>query len=300
MRGLSYGFLDKIREFYYNMYIVIITEATFMTELESAATAAKYYQKISPLDEGIAICDAEGTIIQFLPAKTYDLNITIGNKIRPNDPLSECLKIQEPVQRIVSEENYGTTIKIMATPIFENEKIVGAIAIGLNLKNQQTLQDASQKITATTQQLAATAENLENSATKLATNLVNIRTGGEKIAAEVKNTDEILRFVSDVASNSNLLGLNAAIEAARAGEAGRGFSVVAEEIRKMADNSTQAVKKIETILQKIQTETASMATAIENTADLGEHQASATEEITASMQQLASTVESVEGIAKIV
>ena len=271
-----------------------------MTELESAVNASKYYQKINPLDAGIVVCDAEGIITQFLPPKTFSFNVTVGNKIAPNDPLSECLKTKKPVQKIVPEEIYGTIIKIMVTPILENGKIVGAIAAGLNLKNQQTLQEASQKITAATQQLAATAESLENSATKLATNLENIRSGGEKISAEVKNTDEILQFVSDVAANSNLLGLNAAIEAARAGEAGRGFAVVAEEIRKKADNSAKAVNNIKTILQNIQTETALMATAIEDTTGLGEHQASATEEITASIQQLASTVENVEQIAKIV
>lgn len=63
---------------------------------------------------------------------------------------------------------------------------------------------------------------------------------------------KILRFVSEVAANSNLLGLNAAIEAARAGEHGRGFAVVAEEIRKMADNSASSVKEIREILRNIQ------------------------------------------------
>jgi methyl-accepting chemotaxis protein len=195
---------------------------------------------------------------------------------------------------------YGTTIKIMVAPILENEKLVGAIATGLSLKHQQTLQEAAQNISATTQQLSATTEELADSATKLATHLGSIRSGGERISDEVKKTDDILKFVSDVAANSNLLGLNAAIEAARAGEAGRGFAVVAEEIRKMAVNSADAVNSIKTILQNIQKDSESMKDDIENTADLGERQASATEEITSSMQQLASTAESVESIAKII
>ena len=271
-----------------------------MSKLESVIDAAEFYQKINPLDAGIAICDAEGIIKQFLPPTTYSFKVIVGNKIDPGDPLYECLETQKPVQRVVPKEVYGMTIKIMVAPIFENDKIVGAIATGLNLKDQQILHEAAQNISATTQQLTATSEEIANSATELASNLNKIRSGSEKISVAVKSTDEILKFVSAVASNSNLLGLNAAIEAARAGEAGRGFAVVAEEIRKMADNSTEAVNNIKANLHTIQEESSKMNTAILATTDLGERQAAATEEITASMQQLFSTAENVEKVAKIV
>jgi len=72
------------------------------------------------------------------------------------------------------------------------------------------------------------------------------------VLSKKSRKQKILRFVSEVAANSNLLGLNAAIEAARAGEHGRGFAVVAEEIRKMADNSASSVKEIREILRNIQ------------------------------------------------
>ncbi|MDD3308087.1 MAG: PocR ligand-binding domain-containing protein [Acetobacterium sp.] len=68
---------------------------------------------------------------------------------------------------------------------------------------------------------------------------------------KVKETDSILKFIRDVATQTNLLGLNAAIEATRAGEFGRGFNVVADEVRKLAVMSVDSAKKIETILDSI-------------------------------------------------
>ncbi|WP_310605043.1 methyl-accepting chemotaxis protein [Anaerosporobacter sp.] len=92
----------------------------------------------------------------------------------------------------------------------------------------------------------------------------------EEIAALEKKSvtiGNIVSVINDIAEQTNLLSLNASIEAARAGEAGRGFSVVADEIRKLADQSTNSVAQIHGIISEIQ---ASVQTSVQHVRAAGE------------------------------
>jgi twitching motility protein PilJ len=85
----------------------------------------------------------------------------------------------------------------------------------------------------------------------------------KRLAEASQQISTIVAVISQISSRTNLLALNASIQAARAGEAGRGFAIVADEVRQLADRSAKSLQEIEQIVLQIQTETGSVMSAME-------------------------------------
>ena len=122
----------------------------------------------------------------------------------------------------------------------------------------------------------------------------------KRLGESSQEIGEIVELISDITEQTNVLALNAAIQAASAGEAGRGFSVVAEEVQRLAERSGEATKQIAALVKTIQTDTHDAVAAMENStqnvvegAKRSDAAGQALTEISSVTQKLAQLIESI-------
>lgn len=119
-------------------------------------------------------------------------------------------------------------------------------------ENINIARDGGDKVNETIQKMRDIANVVSNSAESV-----------EKLGAASQEIGEIILVIEEIADQTNLLALNAAIEAARAGEQGRGFAVVADEVRKLAERTTEATTQIANMIKDIQSQTGEAVHAME-------------------------------------
>jgi len=149
-------------------------------------------------------------------------------------------------------------------------------------------------------QAAETARNggkvVQDTLTKMQAIAESVSGTSKKIMELGKSSDQIGRIIGvidDIADQTNLLALNAAIEAARAGEQGRGFAVVADEVRKLAERTTTATKEIARMIQMIQEETRSAVDAMDQETRHANEGVATTAHAGASLQEIIRMAEQV-------
>jgi hypothetical protein len=239
----------------------------------------------------VAVSDTE-KVLKYYPGRKLNLNVHDGMILPDKSALKKSMLQKKPINEVIPKEVYGTAFRSISNPIIDNTgKVIGGISISKSLEIQSELINSSETLTSSLQEISASVTSVAGNAQVLAESHMRVVSSAKEASDIMKETDEVLNFIRNISSQTNLLGLNAAIEAARAGENGRGFGVVAEEIRKLSTNSSEAVKKIYDILEKAVKAVNKISSELEHTSDATQEQAAATEEINASVEELTSISE---------
>lgn len=128
--------------------------------------------------------------------------------------------------------------------------------------------------------------------------MLEVASSQNNLSVQVENTSKILDMINNVAKNTRILGFNAGIEAARSGEHGKGFSVVAKEITKLADQSADSVNEIRALLNTMKEKVDEVSKTVKETLHISETQTSSIIEISNSIQNLTEVAEKIDDLAQ--
>jgi len=274
-----------------------------MENIKTETEILQSFERIIPIipllfndDIAIGIANRD-KYLKIQQGKELKLKIQEGQSIPSGGAAYDALRTGKVIIQEVPKEVYGIVFQSYAIPIKENGEVIGVFAVGKSLTRKHEVQDTAKALTVALHQISSTVNEIANGVQALADMNSRIFEASKGASGKTKDTDQVISFIRNIASETNLLGLNASIEAARAGEHGKGFSIVAQEIRKLSTSTNESITQIDSVLKDIGTSVNTISTDLQESNDIVQKQASSLEEIAASIEELNSTAEMLENLS---
>ena len=241
-------------------------------------------------DEFGLLCDGVNEMVDHVKELIVHVNEVSGQLNEAasyvNQVSGTFMETSSDIQNVVSELEVGVNKLDMGSEdcLNQMDSLSGKISdVSVNADEIEKLSSsASETIT----QGMSAVQELTESANSTTTITQNVIDAIEELEEKSNTINKIIKEINDIAEQTNLLSLNASIEAARAGEAGRGFSVVAEEIRKLSDQCQTSAGKISTIVTEIAGKTKDAADIARQAKNIVASQTGAVEDTSDSFKQI--------------
>lgn len=213
----------------------------------------------------------------------------------------QVIKSRRAIVREIEKEKYGVPILIHCVPLWSQEdknEMVGTLGVMVPRIAAQNLRRMSENISKDLGEINFAVENMVAAAENIYKNEKELNNKIEEVLVYSGEINELSDLIKSISDSTNMLGLNAAIEAARAGELGRGFSVVAKEIRELSMQSKGTVPKIQKITDNIRLTVGETNKKSQESLQMSKEQTSLTEEITANIQEITALSEELSQMAQ--
>ena len=249
-------------------------------------------------DIGVAVTDREKYLL-YKPGRQLDLKISAGTPLKAGTAIVRAMNENRRVSVRGDKATFGMPYIATAVPIQDNTgAVVGGAVIIESVDQQDKLTEMAVKLADSTSTLASTSQEISAQTEEIAASSRVLTDMARQSQDRAKETDQVLGLIRNIASQTNLLGLNAAIEAARVGAQGRGFGVVAEEIRKLAGTSADSVNEVTSIIAAIRKDSEATYTQMNDMQNAIGQIASAVSQIAETVQKLTQNASELDKIAE--